>query len=346
MEPIKPKGYNVRPFTRVAWLLAGLLVLRLGIDLLFGPNLFGLNNASAIPQTESHPASILPKFTPTPANKIQTVFVIPMENTNWADIQNSPSAPYINQTLLPRSSYALQYFNPPNLHPSEPNYLWLESGTSFGIKDDGTPIQDNQNTTDHLVAYLDKVGLSWKVYAEGISGKDCPVNDHDLFASRHIPMLFFNDVTNKNDPRSANCIAHIRPMSELKQDLQSGKVANYNFIVPDTCNDMHDSTGCKTNDTTKNGDTWLSQHVGQILDAAVFKRSGALFITWDESIKGDHPIGMMVLSPFAKGNGYSNSIHYTHSSMLRTLQEIFNLQPWLGDAAKSNDLSDLFAVFP
>jgi hypothetical protein len=67
---------------------------------------------------------------------------------------------------------------------------------------------------------------------------------------------------------------------------------------------------------------------------------------WDEAAKGDGPIGMIVLSPFAKGNGYQNSIHYTHGSTLRTMQEIFGVIPLLGDAANEADLSDLFLLFP
>jgi hypothetical protein len=69
-------------------------------------------------------------------------------------------------------------------------------------------------------------------------------------------------------------------------------------------------------------------------------------ITWDEGEGGDGPIGMIVLSPFAKGNGYSNSIHYTHGSTLRTLQGIFGITPLIRDAANQTDLNDLFAVFP
>src|SRR5256885_15699773 len=61
---------------------------------------------------------------------------------------------------------------------------------------------------------------------------------------------------------------------------------------------------------------------------------------------GDGPIGMIVLSPDAKGGGYSNTIHYTHSSTLRTLEEIFGVTPLLGDAAHATDLSDLFKTFP
>jgi len=53
-----------------------------------------------------------------------------------------------------------------------------------------------------------------------------------------------------------------------------------------------------------------------------------------------------VLSPQIKGGGYSNSVAYSHSSTLRSLQEIFGVTPLLGDAANATDLSDLFRTFP
>ncbi len=55
---------------------------------------------------------------------------------------------------------------------------------------------------------------------------------------------------------------------------------------------------------------------------------------------------MIVLSPFAKGNHYSNGIYYTHSSMLRTLQEIFGVFPLIRYASALPDLGDLFQEFP
>jgi hypothetical protein len=55
---------------------------------------------------------------------------------------------------------------------------------------------------------------------------------------------------------------------------------------------------------------------------------------------------MLVLSPFAKPAGYQSTIKYYHSSTLRTLEEIFGVSPFLGDAQNQADLSDLFAVFP
>jgi hypothetical protein len=280
------------------------------------------------------------------AGEIKTVFLIVMENHNWSSIINNPSAPYINQTLLPQASYALNYHNPPGNHPSEPNYLWLEGGTNFGVHNDGSVKSNHQNSTDHLVTYLNDAGLSWKAYEEGISGKVCPLEDVNLYATKHNPMVYFDDVTNHMDLNSAYCIAHERPFSELATDLKNNTVAQYNFITPNLCDDMHDSVGCSTLDQVKNGDTWLSEQVPMILASSAYQQGGVLLITWDESDDDDQPIGMIVLSPLAKGGGYSNNILYTHSSTLRTIQEIFNVKPFLGDATNATDLSDLFRVFP
>ncbi len=72
------------------------------------------------------------------------VFVILMENHNWSNIKGSASAPYINNSLLPLASYCEQFFNPTGIHPSEPNYLWLEAGTNFGILNDNPPSTNHQ----------------------------------------------------------------------------------------------------------------------------------------------------------------------------------------------------------
>jgi hypothetical protein len=56
----------------------------------------------------------------------------------------------------------------------------------------------------------------------------------------------------------------------------------------------------------------------------------------------------IVISPLAKGNAYAGGVDCTHSSDLKTLQELFGvLAPgggFLGDANTSgtHDLSDLF----
>jgi hypothetical protein len=268
---------------------------------------------------------------------INTVFVILMENHNWSDITPAV-APYIRNTLMPMGAHAEQYFNPPGIHPSEPNYIWLEAGDNLGVTNDNDPSVNHQSTTSHLATLLNSAGISWKAYEEDIDGTTCPLVSVNRYAPKHDPFVFFDDVTNTNNPNSAFCISHIRPYTEFAADLQNNTVARYNFITPNLCNDMHDCS-------VTTGDTWLSQQLPAIFASQAYKNGGAIFITWDEGEGGDGPIGMIVLSPFAKTN-YSNTIHYTHSSMLRTVQQIFNVGPFLRDAANATDLSDFFAVSP
>src|SRR6185369_9746686 len=98
----------------------------------------------------------------------------------------------------------------------------------------------------HFVKYLDIASIMWKSYVEGIDGGKCPLrmNLTTGYAPKHLPMIFFQDVTDHNNPDSLYCIQHIRPFSELATDLHGVSTAKYNFIVPNLCDDMHDSMGC------------------------------------------------------------------------------------------------------
>jgi len=277
------------------------------------------------------------------------IFVIVMENTSWSQIKGSEDAPYINSLLShPQASYATNYNNPPGTHPSLGNYLWMEAGTRFGITDDNDPTDpDNQiKGSDHLVKQLKSAGISWKTYQENISGTNCPLNTSKPYAPKHNPFVYFDDVTEGFSPASPYCIAHVRPFKELAHDLTSNQVAKYVFITPNLCNDMHDSCA-PINNRIRQGDIWLQSVVPAILASSTYQNNGALIITWDEAgytwmpNSGDGPIGFILLSPQAKGNGYSNSIYYNHGSLLRTI-EMNNGLPYLSDAQKQQDLSDLF----
>jgi acid phosphatase len=272
----------------------------------------------------------------TTSPSIKNVFVIVMESYGWADIHNNASAPYIN-SLLGKASYATQYYPAANIKLSLPEYIWMEAGDNLGVTNDNSPSKNEQTTKDHLVTYLNNAGVSWKGYFEDIPGTTCPTKDVGHYAVRHDPLVYFTDVT--SDP--AYCISHIRPFSELAVDLASGSAAQYNFIKPNTCNDMHDDCG---GGDIANGDTWLKNNLPLILNSQVYKNGGAVFLTWDNDDSSiDNPVPMIVLSPAAKGGGYNNDVHYTHGSLVRTIEEIFGVKPLLRNAASVEDLSDLFS---
>jgi hypothetical protein len=312
---------------------------------------------------------VAPVVTNAQMSKVKTVWIILMENHNWTgndagasfgdpDIKGNPLAPYVNGELLDTSAHAEQYYNPPGNHPSQPNYLWLEAGTNFGVFADTQPGQPQLFTHKHLVRLLEDAGISWMAYAEPDFGSavydTCPL-DFSFLDVEHLAFVYFNDINDGLNPESAECIKHVRPYYQLATDLADHTSARYNFIVPNVCHDGHEGVSpCDTTepaDNTLRGDTWLKQNVPLILESAEYKEGGALIIVWDEAEDTDQfsdgPIPFFLLSPFAKGGGktaYSNSIHYDHSSTLKTFQEIFQVGPLLGAAAdpKTADLRDLF----
>jgi len=272
---------------------------------------------------------------------LQTVFLLLMENVNWPTLKtNASSAPYLVNTLLPMASSCDQFYTPPGLPGSLPNYLWLEAGTNYGILDSSDPSAHVLTTTNHLTTQLRNAGISWKAYVEDIRGTNCPTVSSGLYAAYHNPFVYFTDVLSN----AADCLAHVRPYGELAVDLASNTVARYNFIIPNLCHDSHNSTGCATADRIKNGDLWMAAELPRILHSPTWSNNGALFITWDEGTGSglNGPIGMIVLSPLAKGNGYFSTSRFDHASTLRTLQEIFGVRPFLQNAARANNLGDLF----
>src|SRR5262249_7160527 len=82
-----------------------------------------------------------------------------------------------------------------------------------------------------------------------------------------------------------------------------------------------------------------------------YKNNGAIVIWFDETEDGNttqFTIPEIVISPLAKGNAYNSTMTYTHSSDLKSMEELFGVYApgggFLGDANTpgTNDLSDLF----
>jgi phosphatidylinositol-3-phosphatase len=185
------------------------------------------------------------------------------------------------------------------------------------------------------------------------------------YAAKHNPPVFFTDSNGGDDSTPANPLSHnYAPMQQLFADLANNTVADYNWITPDQFNDMHTAlhsgfrglTGDAAN--IAQGDNFLSTVVPAIMASRAYRDHGAIIIWWDESEQDavndnpddfNHAIGEIVISPQAhpniKGLPFASSVLLSHSSDLRTMQEIFHVTKplFLGDAVNANDLSSLFA---
>ena len=361
----------------------------------------------------------------TKATVVRSVFVIAMENHNWTQPANqftgsiqqvyqNPAAPYIN-SLVDGSSpisdqvaFATAYHNVlateeganPHIHPSEPNYIWAEAGTNFGVLNDNDPYRvpggTNQDTPDHLTTLLTQAGFSWRSYQEdtdltrdannaltnvplpsnlwtvplkSLSGLfSSGINEFNFsaqynYAAKHNPMVFFTDSNGGNDATPSNPLSsHYAPLQQLFTDLGDGTVANYNWITPNQFNDMHTTLSGGFQGLTgdsgriRQGDSFLSQIIPVIMASNAYRDHGLIVLWWDESerdgVAGDNPDDFNHTLPFiviskdahrnVDGRPYGSPVNLSHSSFLRTMQEIFDVGPLLGDAANASGLNDLF----
>jgi hypothetical protein len=188
------------------------------------------------------------------------------------------------------------------------------------------------------------------------------------FATKHDGQLFFT-ATNGSSSTAPNFspsnpeAPYYAPLQQLQTDLNNNTLARYNLITPDQFNDMHSSLGTSftyngltygpgtDQEAVALGDNFLSRIVPMIMASQAYKNNGVIVIWFDETEGGNttsFTIPEIVISPLAKGNAYNSTLAYTHSSDLKSMQELFGVSApgggFLGDANTpgTNDLSDLF----
>jgi len=282
---------------------------------------------------------------PPPPPPINTVFFVLMASQAWSAVEGSKSAPYINGKLLPAGAHCDAYFAaPPMIAQSEPNVVWLEAGQDFGFVNNNPPATNHTASTSHLVDQLEAAGVTWKAYVEGATAGLCPIADQSPYRTYNVPFLFFDDVVGNPPATDAKrCVEHVVPYTQLATDLAGKAMPRYAFIVPNDCDNMHDD--CNTGDPIKQGDDWLSKAIPTLLASNAYSDAGAVFVAWDFASTGYVPIGFIALSPKVRV-GFAGKTTLTPSSTLRSLQEIFGVEPLLGDAKNATDVAGLFESFP
>jgi hypothetical protein len=283
------------------------------------------------------------------AAKIKHVFVIAMENTDAGEIYNAaPGDDYIAD-LMSKYAHADNFVDEFSLSiHSEPHYIVMEAGTNEFA--DHTFLTDNPPVTKtvinatkshaHLATQLTENGRSWRTYQEvekGAVAGSCLLHPDGNYVPRHNPFIFFEDVTGSPPQEtSAICKEHIRPYAALATDLVKNDMADYVFITPDLCHDMHNN--CFPETRKHAGDHWLKSELPPLI-AWAKAHDGVIFLTWDEGDKtGKLPF--LAIGAHVKPH-YSGKVVYDHGSMLKSVEEIFNLNI-LPTVKARNDLADLF----
>ncbi len=290
------------------------------------------------------------------------VFLIIEENHGLSQIIGNPAAPNLN-ALAKQYGLADHYFS--TTDPSEPNYIAMLGGDSFGIVDDNAyylHILDKPN----LLQQLDQAGVSWRGYLQSMPhrgylgvcfpGRCEGVPDVSaLYGTKHNGIVYFRHNIATEAERDK-----MGPITDLGLDLARDP-PRFGYIVPDHCTDMHGSPpwcgdsghvgGTLDNALVSRGDAYVGQLVAMITGAAFWSQgNNAIVVTFDEgngsggccdAVPGTGQVYTAVIT--SRGpRGVIDHAAYNHYSLLRSLEAAFGV----GCLAHACDTANVPAMTP
>jgi phospholipase C len=138
------------------------------------------------------------------------------------------------------------------------------------------------------------------------------------------------------------------PSSQLLNDIAGGNLANVVYVTPTAAESDHGG------DNNGTGPSWVTSIVNAI-GSSPYWSDTAILVVWDDwggwfdhvtpTIYNSYELGMrvplIVVSPYAKTH-YVSHVQYEFGSILRFVEETFNLGSMGTTDARANDLSDCF----
>jgi phospholipase C len=267
------------------------------------------------------PTSPSPATTPA-ATPPPPLIVIFMENKSAGQVLGNPAMPYLNHFANSGLRFTDYHEGDPT-GPSLPDYLQVAAGSSCGKTDDTTQAGDptiGSVCPTTVWNQLQRAGVTWGVYLEGMPSACSPVSTYDdiatdgQYALKHNPATPFPAIWG----RPKLCAKHVLPYTSF--DVSALRAVS--FIAPNQCDDQHGLssslwTNCLsgTSELFTRGDDWLAARVPAML------RAGAtVMITYDE----DNTLYAVVRGPGISTG--TDGTAYTHYSTLAAIEARFGLR--------------------
>jgi hypothetical protein len=328
---------------------------------------------SLSPTTQVHATSVsVPSFS--------NVFVIIGENTELIQI-NRHSMPYLTQTFRPGAAWLTNYWA--ITHFSTADYIAMTSGQYTPCEQFDYPPARCHQDVPNLFNQLTDAGISWTAWNESMAEPCALVNNGssktlNAYAVKHNPAVYYDGVEGVGGVWDANnksqlCLNSVlstgdadapNDTSDLDAALASGDVARFNYIVPNMCEDGHDT--CPPNPPSATGqfDAFLAREVPKILSSPEFDASSVLIVTYDEGASTGGGGGSNEGTPCKPWETCPNAFHgggnvafavrgdlvspgtygsfASHYSLLRTLEEGFGLSTFVGAANDAEPITEIW----
>jgi hypothetical protein len=287
-----------------------------------GPAAPATTTTSTVRPSVPSPAS----STATPSGRsvaVTKVLVVIEENHSLA--QMKAAMPY-TFSLARTFGYATAYAA--TRHPSEPNYIAITGGQTYGITNDDDPAANpvgGASVFGQALAASKTAGL----YADGMPSNCATSDGGDRYAVKHNPWAYY---TAERDA----CRRFDVPLDQLSGAITDGALPNVGMVVPNLCHDAHDcSLGV--------ADTWFQGWMTKVMAGPDWKSGHlAVVLTADED---DRNSGNRVLTVVASPGLHATVVPtpLTHYSLSRLLSEVVGARP-LFEAASAPSMSTTFGL--
>jgi hypothetical protein len=284
------------------------------------------------------------------------VFLLIEENEGYGAVVGSPYAPTLN-ALAENYGVATNYRGVAD--PSEPNYVAMLGGDTFGISSDDPYFYPGQSVSaPNLMSQLEASGYTWRGYFQdmpypGYRGYCYPdkcngIPDADTqYVSKHNGIVNFTNMQNSAE------FGKMYPITQLAKDLAAGAVPNLSYIVPNECHDSHgappwcvDSAHYGTqqqNWLIATMDAYAGNIVNQITSSPMWESgNNAIIITFDEGNTANSNILTIVITNHGP-RGVTDNSAYDHYSLLASIQKTFGLG-CLVNSCSATPMVSLFAI--
>lgn len=267
------------------------------------------------------------------------VVIVVEENRSDTDVYGRAEFPYFNSLANNTSGVATAKFTNYGgvSHPSQPNYIAMFSGQTFGISDDSVhPFSTfAAPAATNLAAKLLAAGKSFAGYSEDLPSVGSQVSSSGKYRRKHNPWANWQDAL---IPDSHELPASINRPFAGAGNWPAGDFSQLpalSIVVPNQDNDGHD-----TSDQTC--DTWLVNKIRSYADWTMTHNS-LLIVTWDED-EGTGRIATTFSGPMVKAGVYGESTN--HYGLLRTLEEMYGLSHDTANTQAATTITDVWATVP
>jgi phospholipase C len=182
-----------------------------------------------------------------------------------------------------------------------------------------------------LVDLLETKGVTWKAYMENLpegakpkTDKAVCVSKDGLYFRKHNPFVSFNNIRNNPDR-----LARIVNAKQLEIDIQKNALPQYSWYTPNIQNDGHSIPDDFQPNHPERNVNFLAQYLQGFLEPLLknskFTKGTLVAVIFDESFQShDNQVYAALLGDMVEANTVQSE-PYTHFSLLRTVEENFQL---------------------